>query len=272
MTGRDSAAALGDVVAMPFYVPSGGEVDVCDAALDAGQAVMLVGPTGCGKTRLVEHVAARRGRPLRTIVGNDDTSTADLLGRFLVTGGDVRWADGPVTTAVREGAICYVDEVVEIRREALAVLHPLSDDRRRIHLDRTGEVVYAAAEFGLVCSYNPVRSMGMRELRPAFRQRFVTIALDYLGADEEAAVVVRESAVDEDVAVRLVALATALRVGARPGMDVPSTRSLVVAARLVARGVSEQRAVDHCILAPLVHGGNLSAAGAAEVAAMVAET
>ena len=240
---------------IPFYLPSADEVDVFTAGLASRLPVMLVGPTGCGKTRLVEHMAARLARGLRVVVGNDDTTTADLLGRFLVHGGDVEWRDGPVTTAVRRGELCYIDEVIEVRREAMAVLHPLCDARRSLHLDRLGESLNAADGFGLVCSYNPVRAIGFRELRPAFRQRFVTIALDYLCPEEEAEVVAHESGAEPDQASRLVRIATALRhgIGERGG-DAPSTRLLVNAGHLLVRGVAEATAVEACIVQPLLHG------------------
>jgi len=251
---------------VPYYRPSGTEVELCRAALECGRPVMLVGPTGCGKTRFVEHITATLGRPLRTIVGNDDTTTADLLGRFLVTGGDVRWVDGPLTLAARRGEICYIDEVVEVRREALAALYPLADDRRCVFLDRVAEVVAAAPGFGLMCSYNPGRSLGFKDLRSAFRQRFVTIALDYLDEVGELEVLRRESGVDQDVARRLVAVATALRQGlSAEGPEAPSTRSLVVAAELVSRGIAEDVAVQHCVVAPLVHGSDVPPAAVTEI-------
>jgi MoxR-like ATPase len=242
-------------VPVPFYLPAADEVDLFTAAVESSLPVMLVGPTGCGKTRLVEHMAARLSRGLRVVVGNDDTTTADLLGRFLVHGGDVEWRDGPVTTAVRRGEVCYIDEVVEVRREAMAVLHPLADDRRRLHLDRLGESLEAADRFALVCSYNPDRAVGFRDLRPAFRQRFVTIALDYLSANAEREVLVREAGLTDDAAGRLVRIAAALRYGiGERGGDAPSTRLLVNAAHLLVRGVAEDAAVEACVIQPLLHG------------------
>ena len=240
---------------VPFYSPAADEVELFRVAVESRLPVMLVGPTGCGKTRLVEHMAARLGRGLTVVVGNDDTTTADLLGRFLVRGGDVEWRDGPVTQSVRRGELCYIDEVVEVRREAMAVLHPLADDRRRLHLDRLGASIDAVDGFALVCSYNPDRAVGFRDLRPAFRQRFVTIAIDYLSADAEAEVLVRETGVSESSAERLVRIAAALRhgVGERGG-DAPSTRLLVNAAHLLVRGVVEDRAVEACIIGPLRDG------------------
>jgi MoxR-like ATPase len=241
----------------PFYLPSADEIELFTSAVEAKLPVMLVGPTGCGKTRLVEHMAVRLSRPLRVVVGNDDTTTADLLGRFLVHGGDVEWRDGPVTIAARQGELCYIDEVVEVRREAVAVLHSLGDDRRRLHLDRLGESVDAADAFALVCSYNRDRAVGFRDLRPAFKQRFVTIACDCLHPDAEAEVVVRETGASEDQAGRLVRIATVLRdaIGER-GREAPSTRLLVNAAHLLVRGIAERTAVEACLIQPVATGSD----------------
>lgn len=240
----------------PFYIANTDEVELFLAAVEAKLPVMLVGPTGCGKTRLVEHAAACLRRELRVVVGNDDTTTADLLGRFLVKGGDVEWRDGPVTIAARRGEICYIDEVVEVRREAIAVLHSLSDDRRRLHIDRLSESVDATDDFALVCSYNPDRAVGFRDLRPAFKQRFVTIACDYLQPDAETEVVARETGISEGDAARLVRIASAMRdsVGSMGG-EAPSTRLLVNAGHLLALGVAEATAVEACLVQPVVSGG-----------------
>jgi MoxR-like ATPase len=255
---------------VPYYLPSGTEIDLFETAADAALPLMVVGPTGCGKTRFVEYMAGRLGRSLRVVVGNDDTTTADLLGRYLVHGADVKWHDGPVTTAVRHGELCYVDEVVEIRREAIAALHPLADHRRSLHLDRTGETVVAPSGFALVCSYNPARVFGFKELRPAFSQRFVTIPLTYLPPDRETEVIVSECGVDDPVAARLVGLATSLRNGLRgENCDPPSTRLLVSAAHLIRRGLEERIAVEACILAPLASGRDGQTAALREIAAAV---
>jgi MoxR-like ATPase len=239
-----------------FYVPAGPECDAIGAAWRAGLPVMLAGPTGCGKTRLVHHMAAVLGRPMVTVTCHDDLTSSDLVGRFLVAGGDVRWVDGPLTTAVRTGALCYLDEVAEARRDTLAVLHSLLDDRRALYLERTGETITAPPGFMLIASYNPSSRSILKELKPSFRQRFVTIALDYLPPEAEAEVVRHEAGVDTAVAERLVRAATALRQAETSGVkEVPSTRVLVVAARLVAEQLPESLAVDIGLLNPLSSTG-----------------
>lgn len=253
---------------LPFYRPSSNEIDIATQAAAASLPIMMVGPTGCGKTRFVEYMAARLARPLITVVGNDDTTTADLVGRYLVHGGDVNWTDGPLTRAARGGSVFYLDEVVEVRREALAILHPMADDRRRLFLERSGETVDAAPGFTLFCSYNPARSIGFKELRAAFRSRFVTLALDYLPVADEAAVVEKEAGVSADIARRFADMASALRQGiGERGGDVPSTRMLVSAAQLVARGIDEKVAREVCIIAPLAHGGQTPADALRQLAA-----
>ncbi len=149
---------------------------------------MLTGPTGCGKTRLVEHMGLLLRRPVVTISCHDDLTSSDLVGRFMVTGGDVVWTDGPLTRAVKAGAICYLDEVVEARHDSLAILHSLTDHRRALYLDRAGEVVQAPDSFMLVCSYNPAYRSSLKELKPSFRQRFVTLPMSYLPPEREAEV------------------------------------------------------------------------------------
>lgn len=239
-----------------FYVASGVECDAVRAAWRAQLPVMITGPTGCGKTRLVHHMAVVLGRPVVTVTCHDDLTSSDLVGRFLVAGGDVRWVDGPLTTAVRTGAVCYLDEVAEARRDTLAVLHSVLDDRRALYLERTGETVAAPPEFMLVASYNPSSRSLLKELKPSFRQRFVTMALDYLPPDAEQAVVRHEAAVTVEIAERLVRAATALRRAEDAGVkEVPSTRLLVAAARLMAQDLPEDVAVELGLLNPLSSSG-----------------
>jgi MoxR-like ATPase len=243
------------------YLATGNEIALFEQAHRLRLPVMLTGPTGCGKTRLVEHVGRLVGRPVVTISCHDDLTSADLVGRFLVSGGDVTWRDGPLTRAVRDGAICYLDEVVEARHDSLAVLHSLTDHRRTLFLDRTGEAVAAPDPFLLVCSYNPAYRSTLKELKPSFRQRFVTLDLDYLPPEREVEVLVAETGVDPQAAARLVRCAAAVRnADAALHLEPPSTRTLVNAAHLVAAGVAETDAADICVLAPLSTDGSVTGA------------
>ncbi len=241
---------------LPLYVAAGGEQHLFQVAHQSRLPVMLTGPTGCGKTRLVEHMAAVVKRPLITVTCHDDLTSTDLLGRFLVRAGDVQWVDGPLTKAVRSGAICYLDEIVEARRDTLAVLHSLADYRRTLYLDRTGEIIKATSDFMLVCSYNPTSRSALKELKPSFRQRFVTLGLDYLPMEAEATVVSSESTVSLEIARQLVALGNTLRSATGSGgHEPPSTRSLVIAAKLIAAGLETREAVEAAVLAPILSGG-----------------
>jgi nitric oxide reductase NorQ protein len=235
------------------------EVALLKRAYEQRLPVMLTGPTGCGKTRLVEHLGALLDRPVVTISCHDDLTSSDLVGRFLVTRGDVVWTDGPLTRAIRSGAICYLDEVVEARHDSLAILHSLTDHRRALYLDRVGQVVQAPDSFMLVCSYNPAYRSSLKDLKPSFRQRFVTVAMNYLPPDREADVLVGEAGIDRTFAQRLVQCAVSIR-GADASFHIepPSTRALVAAAKLIASGASEMDAAETCILAPLSTEGAIT--------------
>ena len=244
----------------PLYYSSGDEQEVFRVCFNTQLALMVTGPTGCGKTRLVEHMAAVLNRPLITVSCHEDLTSADLLGRFLVKAGDVEWVDGPLTRAVRTGAICYLDEVIEARRDTLAVLHSLTDYRRTLYLDRTGETIQAPREFMLICSYNPTSRSALKELKPSFRQRFVSRAMDYLPPEQETAVVTSESTMDHASAARLVTLGRALRAATDGGVhEPPSTRSLVTAAKLHVAGLDMKKAIHAAVIEPLVAGGSMDA-------------
>ena len=190
----------------PFYLPSGDEVAVFAACHARGLPVMLKGPTGCGKTRFVEHMAWRLRRPLVTVACHDDLSASDLVGRYLVRASETVWQDGPLTRAVRAGALCYLDEVVEARQDTIVVIHPLTDDRRVLPIDKTGELVPAAAGFQLVVSYNPGYQHLLKDLKPSTRQRFVALEFTVPPPEREIAIVVHEGGVDRTRPRDLVAL------------------------------------------------------------------
>jgi MoxR-like ATPase len=256
-----------DAVTDDFYYATGNEVTLFEHAFNRRIPVMLTGPTGCGKTRFVEHMGGLLGRPVVTISCHDDLTSSDLVGRFMVTGGDVVWNDGPLTRAVKNGAICYLDEVVEARHDSLAILHSLTDHRRALYLDRADEVVKAPESFMLVCSYNPAYRSSLKDLKPSFRQRFVTLAMGYLPAEREAEVLVVEAGIDTSIARRLVACANSIRNADEVfHFEPPSTRVLVTAAQLIAAGAGELEAAEASILAPLSTDGAITG-GLREVAA-----
>src|SRR6056297_1833397 len=237
---------------LPFYQPTGRECDLFETAHDNGLPLLLKGPTGCGKTRFVEHMAARLGKPLYTVACHDDLSASDLIGRYLLKGGETVWVDGPLTRAVREGGICYLDEVVEARKDVTVVLHPLTDTRRTLMIDRTGEELTAPAGFMLVASYNPGYQNVLKRLKPSTRQRFLSIGFDFPDAETEIAVVASESGLDKSRVAPLVRLAGRIR--GLSGMDLEegvSTRFVIYAATLIAGGTGVDQALEAAVIEPL---------------------
>jgi nitric oxide reductase NorQ protein len=236
----------------PFYLPKSNECTLFEHAFANRLPLLLKGPTGCGKTRFVSHMAAKLNRPLYTVSCHDDLTAADLTGRYLLKGGDTVWADGPLTRAVREGGICYLDEVVEARKDVTVVLHPLTDDRRLLPLERTGELLDAPPGFMLVVSYNPGYQNVLKSLKPSTRQRFLAVEFDFPDAALETKVVVQESGLDAERVEPLIRLAGRLR--AMKGHDLEegvSTRLLVYCATLIRAGLPLMQAVQAAIIEPL---------------------
>ena len=245
----------------PFYLAAADEIAVFETCHARGLPVMLKGPTGCGKTRFVEHMAWRLGRPLVTVACHDDLSASDLTGRYLIRGNDTVWLDGPLTRAARHGALCYLDEIIEARQDTVVVIHPLTDDRRVLPLDKTGEILDAAPGFQLVISYNPGYQHGLKDLKPSTRQRFVALEFAFPSPKVEAEIVRHESGIERDQAIALVTLTNRLRqLGERGLAEVPSTRLIVATARLVAGGISVRAACDAALLGPLTDDPDLLAA------------
>ena len=245
----------------PYYLAQGDEVGVFGQCHARDLAVMLKGPTGCGKTRFVEYMAWRLQRPLITVSCHDDLSASDLTGRYLVRGGATVWQDGPLTRAVRVGAICYLDEVVEARQDVVVVIHPLTDHRRILPIDKTGELIEAAPGFQLVISYNPGYQHVLKDMKPSTRQRFVALDFDLPPAEYETDIVAHESGVERPMAHALVALAGRIRSLRDRGLaEVPSTRLLVATGRLIASGIPARNACYAGLVAPISDDPSLLAA------------
>lgn len=236
----------------PYYVPLGNEEHVFKAAFRQNLSVLLKGPTGCGKTRFVEAMAYDLDRSLITVACHDDLTTADLVGRFLLRGGETEWVDGPLTRAVREGAICYLDEVVEARQDTTVVLHPLADYRRQLPIERLGITLDAAPGFCLVVSYNPGYQSVLKDLKDSTRQRMVAIEFGFPTPDVEEKIVACEAGIAHDIAAQLVRLGQAIRRLETTGLrEVASTRVLIAAGRLIADGLSPRDAARAAVAGPL---------------------
>ncbi len=236
----------------PYYLPIHNEVDLFRTAHAERLPVMLKGPTGCGKTRFVAFMAHTLGRPLVTVACHEDLFASDLIGRYLLKDDETVWIDGPLTRAVREGAICYLDEVVEARKDTTVVIHPLTDHRRRLAVDKKGETIEAHPDFLLVISYNPGYQSVLKDLKQSTRQRFVSIAFDYPDPEKEAEIVAHEGAVPPETAAALVSLAGKVRNIREHGLaEGASTRLLIYAARLMRNGVPPGEACRAAVCLPL---------------------
>ena len=243
---------MADDKVRPYYVPLGNEEHVFKAAFRQGLSILLKGPTGCGKTRFVEAMAYDLERPLITVACHDDLTTADLVGRFLLRGGETDWVDGPLTRAVREGAICYLDEVVEARQDTTVVLHPLADHRRQLPVERLGITLDAAPGFCLVVSYNPGYQSVLKDLKDSTRQRMVAIEFGFPTSDVEEKIVACEASIDHESAAQLVRFGHAIRQLETAGLrEAASTRVLIAAGRLIGEGVTPREAARVAVVGPL---------------------
>lgn len=244
-----------------FYLPAGKEEDLFRHAWQSRLPLMVKGPTGCGKTRFIEHMAELLDLPLVTVSCNEDTSATDLLGRHLLIGGETRWVDGPVTRAVRKGALLYLDEIAEARADALVVIHSLSDHRRELFLDRTGETLRAPNGFMLIVSYNPGYQRSLREMKPSTRQRFVALNFSHPAADLETEIIVRETGAELTIAKRLVQIGNKVRhLTELSIIESVSTRLLVAAGKLIHAGVPPRLACLTAIAEPLTDDPDARAA------------
>jgi nitric oxide reductase NorQ protein len=242
----------------PFYLESGEEVGMFAAAFDAKVPVLLKGPTGCGKTRFVEYMAYRLNRPLISVACHEDLFASDLVGRYLLKNDETVWSDGPLTRAVRSGAICYLDEIVEARKDTTVVIHPLTDYRRTLSIDKKGETLQAHPDFMLVISYNPGYQSVLKNLKQSTRQRFIALTFDYPAAEKEALIVSHEAGIDRSTAFKLVSLAGKIRNMREHGLtEGASTRLLIYAAQLIARKIPEQEACRSAICQPLTDDDSL---------------
>jgi len=246
------------IVDEPFYQVQDDEVELYEAAYAARLPVMVKGPTGCGKSRFIEHMAWKLGKPLITVACNEDMTASDLVGRYLLDANGTRWLDGPLTTAARIGAICYLDEVVEARQDTTVVIHPLTDHRRTLPLDKKGELIEAHKDFQLVISYNPGYQSLMKDLKQSTKQRFTGFEFDYPDEETESSILAKETGIDAGLAGKLVRVGQAARALKGHGLDEGiSTRLLVYAATLIKGGVSAQSACRMALVRPITDDADI---------------
>jgi len=242
----------------PFYQAQADEVVLYEAAYASRLPVMVKGPTGCGKSRFIEYMAWKLGKPLISVACNEDMTASDLVGRYLLDANGTRWLDGPLTTAARIGAICYLDEVVEARQDTTVVIHPLTDHRRTLPLDKKGELVEAHPDFQLVISYNPGYQNMMKDLKQSTKQRFAAFEFDYPDADVEIGIVAKETGIDELLAAQLVRIGETARNLKGHGLDEGiSTRLLVYAATLIKGGVAPRAACRMALVRPITDDADI---------------
>jgi nitric oxide reductase NorQ protein len=245
----------------PYYEPVGQEIEIFEAAYRNKLPVLLKGPTGCGKTRFMEYMAWRLKRPLITVSCHDDLTASDLVGRFLVKGGETVWVDGPLARAVRAGGICYLDEIVEARKDTMVVIHPLADDRRALPMEKLGTLLEADDDFCLAVSYNPGYQSVLKDLKQSTRQRFVALEFNYPAAELERKIVSNESGVAPDIAEKLVKFAQMTRNLKGSGLEEgASTRLLVHAAKLIASRIEPVTACQSAIAQALTDDEEMLAA------------
>lgn len=245
----------------PYYEPVGDEIAIFDAAYRQKLPVLLKGPTGCGKTRFMEHMAWRLKRPLITVSCHDDLTASDLVGRFLIKGGETIWVDGPLTRAVRSGSICYLDEIVEARKDIMVVIHPLADDRRVLPIEKLGEILTASPDFCLTTSYNPGYQSVLKDLKQSTRQRFIALEFTYPDAALETTIIIKETGIDQELASKLVKFAGMTRNLKGSGLEEgASTRLLVHAARLISEGIAPVTACHAAIAEALTDDPEMLAA------------
>ncbi len=235
-----------------FYLPQDNEIQIFEYAYHHQLPILIKGPTGCGKTRFIRFMADKLNLPLYTVACHDDLTAADLVGRHLMEGGQTFWQDGPLTRAVRDGGICYLDEIVEARKDTTVVLHPLSDDRRILPIDRTGELLNAPDDFMLVVSYNPGYQNLLKGMKPSTKQRFISLRFDYPNADIEIDIICRQTGINQQMAARLVEMAHMLRQLKDHDLEeAVSTRLLIITATLIEAGLDIPSAVKSAMLEPM---------------------
>jgi nitric oxide reductase NorQ protein len=236
----------------PFYLPVQDEVRLFEIAYESKLPLMLKGPTGCGKTRFLSYMAHRQGLPLITVGCHEDLTASDLVGRYLLDGSSTRWQDGPITLAVKHGGICYLDEIVEARKDTTVVIHPLTDDRRVLPIEKRGQIIEATDNFMLVISYNPGYQTVLKDLKQSTKQRFISIDFDYPPAQIEEEIIVHESGVDRGHASNLRKIAEKFRMMKGRGLDEGvSTRLLIYAGVLILKGVDPRRACAVALIKPI---------------------